>query len=113
MEQLREYQTFQDKRHSRNSKPPDGHKKIKVHLIYAITHDGHHKAQCVADGYLTDVPIESVYYGSDIQQTVYRSSKVCSAVHVYGHAFTSRVTRVDVKYLYGPSVYSTLVLYYA
>ena len=33
MEQLRENQTFQDKGHSRNTEPPDGHKKIKVHPI--------------------------------------------------------------------------------
>jgi hypothetical protein len=44
MEQLREYQAFQDKGHSRNTKPPDRHKKIRVHLIFAIKHDGRHKA---------------------------------------------------------------------
>ena len=54
MEQLREYQTFQGKGHSRNTMPPDGQKKIKVHFIYATKHDGRHKARCVADGHLTD-----------------------------------------------------------
>ena len=43
---------FQNKGHSRNTKP---------HLIYAMKHDGRHKARCVADGHLTDIPIESVY----------------------------------------------------
>ena len=61
MEQLDEYDTFTD--HGLDGKPPDGYKKIKVHLIFAIKHDGRHKARCVADGHLTDIPTESVYSG--------------------------------------------------
>jgi hypothetical protein len=38
-------------------------KKIRVHLIYAVKHDGQHKARCVADGHLTDIPLDSVYSG--------------------------------------------------
>ena len=34
-----------------------------MHLVYAIKHDGRHKARLVADGHLTDVPNESVYSG--------------------------------------------------
>jgi hypothetical protein len=63
VEQLHEYQSFQDKDHSRNNKPSDGHKKIKVHLVYAIKHDGCHNARLVADGHLINVPIEDVYSG--------------------------------------------------
>ena len=39
----RKYQIF----HSRNTKPPNGHKKITFHLIYAIKPDGRHKSRCV------------------------------------------------------------------
>ena len=32
-------------------------------MVYAIKHDGRHKARLVAGGHLTDVPMESVYSG--------------------------------------------------
>jgi uncharacterized membrane protein YecN with MAPEG domain len=45
-------------------KPPDGYKKIRVHLIFTVKQDGRHKSRLVADGHLsTDVPVESVYSG--------------------------------------------------
>jgi hypothetical protein len=58
MDQHDEYETFTDKRKDRKV---DGYKKIRVHLIYAVKHDGRHKARLVADGHLTDVPVDSVY----------------------------------------------------
>ena len=45
------------------TKIPQGYKKIRTHLIYAVKHDGRHKARMVADGHLTDIPVESVYSG--------------------------------------------------
>jgi hypothetical protein len=39
-------------------KPPTGHKKIRVHLIFDVKHDGRHKARLVADGHLTDIPLD-------------------------------------------------------
>ena len=30
---------------------------------YDVNHDGRHKARLVADGHLTDIPVESVHYG--------------------------------------------------
>ena len=44
-----------------NAAPPPKYKKIRVHLIYDVKHDGRHKARLVADGHLTDVPDGSVY----------------------------------------------------
>ena len=38
-----------------------GYKKIRVHLMFDIKHDGRHKARLVADGYLMEIPVESVY----------------------------------------------------
>ena len=63
---MSEYHVFDDLGHkstSINLTPLEGYKKIRVHLVFDVKHDGHHKARLVADGHLTDVPIESVYSG--------------------------------------------------
>jgi hypothetical protein len=59
--QLKEYRAFKDI--GRGIPPPEGYKKIRVHLVYACKHDGRRKARLVADGHLTDVPVDSVYSG--------------------------------------------------
>ena len=61
--QVNEYQTFEDMGHATKTRPPEGYKRIRVHLVFDIKHDGRHKARLVADGHLTDVPLESVYSG--------------------------------------------------
>ena len=63
MQQLMDYDTFQDLGIAHKTPVPTGYKKIRVHLVYAVKHDGRHKARLVADGHLTDVPLESVYSG--------------------------------------------------
>ena len=63
MDQIWEYETFEDKGHKDKVPLPEGYKKIRVHLVFAVKHDGRHKARLVADGHLTDVPIDSVYSG--------------------------------------------------
>jgi hypothetical protein len=45
------------------SKSPTGYRKIRVHFVFAVKHDGRHKARLVADGHLTEAPLESVYSG--------------------------------------------------
>ena len=57
--QIDEYDTFVDK--GPDWKPPKDYDKINVHLVYAVKHDGQHKARLVAGGHLTGVPVESVY----------------------------------------------------
>jgi Reverse transcriptase (RNA-dependent DNA polymerase) len=42
---------------------PEGYKKIRVHLVFDVKHDGRHKARLVADGHLTEEPVEDVYSG--------------------------------------------------
>jgi hypothetical protein len=54
--QINDYVTFIDKGHHSKVAPPAGHKRIKVHIVYNVKHDGRHKARLVADGYLTDIP---------------------------------------------------------
>jgi Reverse transcriptase (RNA-dependent DNA polymerase) len=61
--QIDDYVTFIDKGHHTKVKAPIGYKKIQVYLIYDVKHDGRHKARLVADGHLTDIPLESVYSG--------------------------------------------------
>jgi len=61
MAQLNEYSTFKD--YGKDGDPPKGFRKIRVHLIFDVKHDGHHKSRLMADGHLTDVPVESVYSG--------------------------------------------------
>lgn len=62
LEQLGKYEAFLDL--GVDAPPPDkSYTLIRVHLIYAVKHDGRHKARLVADGHLTDIPVDSVYSG--------------------------------------------------
>jgi hypothetical protein len=61
MQQLHQYRTFKDI--GTGTLPPEGYKRIKVQLVYAVKHDGRHKARLCANGNLTDIPIDSVYSG--------------------------------------------------
>jgi hypothetical protein len=63
MSQLAEYDTFRDLSHNNTASPLTGYKKIHTHLIYHCKHDDRHKAWMVANGHLTDIPLESVYSG--------------------------------------------------
>ena len=63
IKQIFEYQTFVDHGHHSKSSAPNGYKKIRVHFVFDVKHDGRHKARLVADGHLTDIPVESVYSG--------------------------------------------------
>ena len=62
-QQIDDYNTFDDKGHKDHSPSPPGYKRIRVHLVFDVKHDGRHKARLVADGHLTDIPLESVYSG--------------------------------------------------
>ena len=63
MKQLSDYDTFIDKGTFARENIPTGFKKITVHLIFDVKHDGRHKARLVAGGHLTDTPLNSVYAG--------------------------------------------------
>jgi hypothetical protein len=62
--QIIEYSMFIDKGHHTEVNPPSGYKKIRIHLVYDVKHDGRHKARLVADVHLTDIPLDSVYSGA-------------------------------------------------
>jgi hypothetical protein len=55
------FQAFSDRGPRDNAKIPAGYKRITVHMVYAVKHDGRHKARLVAGGHLTDTPVDSVY----------------------------------------------------
>ena len=68
MDQINEYKVFHnhgkaqyDPKSRKVSNAPNGYQKIRVHLIFAVKHDGRHKARLVARGHLTPDPIESIY----------------------------------------------------
>ena len=63
MLQLDKYKMFGDLGHSKSTRIPVGYKKIRVHLVYTVKHDGRHKARLVADGHFTEEPLDSVYSG--------------------------------------------------
>jgi Reverse transcriptase (RNA-dependent DNA polymerase) len=63
VQQIFEYNTFVDHGHHTKSKAPEGYKKIRVHFVFDVKHDGRHKGRLVADGHLTDIPVDSVYSG--------------------------------------------------
>ena len=58
-----EYETFEDIGHAKEAKIPEDFKRIRVHWVYDVKHDGRHRARLVADGNLTEIPLESVYSG--------------------------------------------------
>lgn len=63
MKQLHDYKTFETLGLAKYTTVPDGYKPVRVHLVYAVKHDGRFKARCVADGRLTDIPVDSAYSG--------------------------------------------------
>ena len=56
--QIDEYETFKDMGVGVH---PKGHKKIRVHMVYDVKPTLVRKARLVADGQLTETPIDSVY----------------------------------------------------
>ena len=59
MDQINEYKVFQDHGKAQYdpklrqvSNAPNGYKKIRVHVIFAVKHDGRHKARLGAGGHL-------------------------------------------------------------
>ena len=60
---MRDYETFIDKGLFSQVGVPTGYQLIKVMWVFAIKHDGRHKARLVANGNLTAVPLNSVCAG--------------------------------------------------
>ena len=60
LDQQMENETCKDLGHKSKSKPLIYFKKIRVHFVYDVKQDGHHKEILVLDGLLNDDPLSSV-----------------------------------------------------
>ena len=104
--QVDEYDTFEDK--GKGYKPGPDYKKINVHIVYAVKHDGRHKSRLVAGGHLTDTPIDSVY-SSVVSLRGIRlltfiaelNDMECWATDI-GNAYLESVTKEKVYIIAGP-----------
>jgi hypothetical protein len=61
-----EYKVFKDKGKATWEKgkvvnSPQGYKKIRVHQVFDVKHNGRHKPRLVADGHFTEQPVKNVY----------------------------------------------------
>ena len=70
MDCIKEHQVFTkhqrakwDSNHRKILNAPSNHQKIRVNLIFAVKHNGRHKARLGADGSLTPEPVENIYSG--------------------------------------------------
>jgi hypothetical protein len=61
MGQLTDYRTFEEI--GLAAPTLQGYRCIRVHLVYAVKHNERRQAHLVADGHLTDLPLDSVYFG--------------------------------------------------
>ena len=59
MDLMQKYKVFKDV--GKHAPIPKDYKNIRVHLIYDVKHDGRRRARLVADGHLTDIPVDSNY----------------------------------------------------
>ena len=57
MQLIHVYKAFKD--NGKDAPTPDGHKNIRVNPTFNVKHDRHHRAMPVANGNLSDVPVES------------------------------------------------------
>ena len=111
MLQLHDYDTFIDKGHKDDvniaTVLPD-FKKIRVHLVFDVKHDGRHKARMVADGHLTDIPLDSVYSGvvslRGLRMLVFLAelNKLQTWATDIGNAYLEAVTSEKVYIIAGP-----------
>ena len=84
-EKLREYDVFIDKGQYHISKVPRGYRKISVHTIFDVKHDGRHRAWVVADGhlklkYLLSLYIQELYHCEDYA-LVFLSGNLMAHLH--------------------------------
>jgi len=106
LEQMGEYQSFDDR--GIGYRPGAEFTKITVHFVYAVKHDGRHKARLVAGGHLTDTPIDSVYSsvvplrGIRILTFIAELNGMDTWVTDIGNAYLESYTREKVFIIAGP-----------
>ena len=106
LEQIFEYETFVDK--GKGYMMPKDFTKIKVHFVYAVKHDGRHKARLVAGGHLTKIPDDSIYSGvvslKGIRLVIFlgRLNKLPIYSTDIGNAYLEAKTKEKVYIIAGP-----------
>ena len=105
LNQLFEYEVFDDL--GKGTAPPEGYKKIRVHIIYDCKHDLRRKSRCVADGHLTD-PCSNSYSGVISLRTmriallVGELNNLRVMVDDIGNAYLEAMTQEKVYIVAGP-----------
>jgi hypothetical protein len=106
LSQLMEYKTLRDMGTGHVHLPD--YQFIKCHIIYAVKHDGRHKAHFVAGGHLTAEPVESVYSGvvSIRGLRLVMLLAELNGLEIYtadvGKAYLKAYTREKVAFVAGP-----------
>ena len=104
--QIDDYETFEDM--GKGYRPGPEYKRINAHLVYAVKHDGRHKARYVAGGHLTDTPIDSVYSsvvtlrGVRMLTFIAELNKMDTWVTDIGNAYLESYTKEKVYIIAGP-----------
>ena len=104
--QIQEYETF--KSLGKGAPIPEGYKKIRVHFVFDVKHDGRHKARLVADGHLTSVLDDSVYSSvvslRDLRLVVFAGEKngLTTWAADVGNAYLESYTKEKVCIIAGP-----------
>lgn len=63
MTQLMDYNLFKDASIYKKVTPPDKYKKITGFLVFDVKHNVHFKACYITGGHLTEIPVNSIYFG--------------------------------------------------
>ena len=115
LDQINEYKAFishgkaqYDHKSKRVINAPQGYQKIKVHLVFACIHEGHHKARLVAGGHLAPDPIDSIYSGVVSTRSLrlyiflakHNNMKVWAAA--IGNAYLEATTKEKLYIVAGP-----------
>ena len=108
MKQIKDYQTFRDL--GKGIKPPPGHKKIYVHLVFANKFDMRRKARLVASGNLTPPTNDNACNGIvslDSVRTIFTIAELngldlCAAD--IGNAYLEAQTREKLFIIAGPEL---------
>ena len=115
LDQINDYKVFKDHgiaqydpKSKRIINAPIGYQKIRVHLVFACKHDGHHKARLVAGGHLTPDPTHSIYSGvvstRSLRLTIFlaklNNMKVCAAD--IGNAYLEATSKEKLYIIAGP-----------
>lgn len=102
------FQAFKDRGTQETAKIPQGYKRITAHMVYAVKHDGRHKAQFVAGGHLTDKPDDSVYSSVVSLKGVRMTTFIAelNGINIWstdiGNAYLESYTKEKVYIIAGP-----------